>query len=53
MVKELVENSLDANAGMVEIDIIQGGHKAIVRDNGKGIVKHQLTLALVGMLPAK
>lgn len=47
VVKELVENSLDAGATNIEIDIEKGGHKRInIRDNGKGIDKDQLTLAL-------
>lgn len=47
VVKELVENSLDAGATAIEIDIRQGGHKSIViRDNGNGIEKQQLALAL-------
>ncbi|NOU52032.1 DNA mismatch repair endonuclease MutL [Pseudoalteromonas sp. JBTF-M23] len=47
VVKELVENSLDAGATKIQIDIERGGHKLIrIRDNGKGIVKDELTLAL-------
>ncbi|TKF22766.1 DNA mismatch repair endonuclease MutL [Vibrio genomosp. F6] len=47
VVKELVENSLDSGATRIDIDIEKGGAKLIrVRDNGKGIVKDQLALAL-------
>ncbi|WP_372769222.1 DNA mismatch repair endonuclease MutL [Pseudoalteromonas sp.] len=47
VVKELVENSLDAGATRIQIDIERGGHKLIrIRDNGAGIEKDQLTLAL-------
>jgi DNA mismatch repair protein MutL len=47
VVKELVENSLDAGATRIEIDIEKGGAKCIrVKDNGKGVCKEQLTLAL-------
>ncbi|MCF6283013.1 MAG: DNA mismatch repair endonuclease MutL [Candidatus Polarisedimenticolaceae bacterium] len=47
VIKELVENSLDAGATQIEIDIEQGGIKQIrVRDNGRGIHKDDLALAL-------
>ena len=47
VVKELVENSLDAGATTIKIDIEKGGAKRIrISDNGKGIVKDELTLAL-------
>ncbi|NVK54121.1 MAG: DNA mismatch repair endonuclease MutL [Alteromonadaceae bacterium] len=47
VVKELVENSLDAGANRIELDIERGGHKRIkLRDNGSGIVKDELELAL-------
>ena len=47
VVKELVENSIDAGADRIHIEIERGGHKLIkVRDNGAGIAKEQLTLAL-------
>ncbi|MBO1255794.1 DNA mismatch repair endonuclease MutL [Alteromonas sp. 5E99-2] len=47
VVKELVENSLDAGATSVEIDIEKGGHKRIrIKDNGGGIDYDDLVLAL-------
>ncbi|MDA9556757.1 DNA mismatch repair endonuclease MutL [Vibrio sp.] len=47
VVKELVENSLDAGANRIDIDIEKGGSKLIrIRDNGKGIAKDELELAL-------
>lgn len=47
VVKELVENSLDAGATRIDIDIERGGAKLIrVRDNGCGIGKDDLVLAL-------
>ncbi|EOY5093757.1 DNA mismatch repair endonuclease MutL [Citrobacter amalonaticus] len=47
VVKELVENSLDAGATRIDIDIERGGAKLIrIRDNGCGIRKDELALAL-------
>ena len=47
VVKEIVENSLDSEATLIEIDIEKGGHKRIlVRDNGSGIPHDELALAL-------
>ena len=47
VLKELVENSLDAGAQSIEIDIEQGGVKLIrIRDDGGGIAQIELALAL-------
>ncbi len=47
VVKELLENSLDAGASDIQIDIAAGGQKLIrIRDNGAGISKEELALAL-------
>ncbi|PKM10593.1 MAG: DNA mismatch repair endonuclease MutL [Gammaproteobacteria bacterium HGW-Gammaproteobacteria-3] len=47
VVKELVENSFDADARHIVIDIEQGGARSIkIRDDGCGIVKEDLPLAL-------
>ncbi|MDD4892932.1 MAG: DNA mismatch repair endonuclease MutL, partial [Candidatus Rickettsiella isopodorum] len=47
IVKELVENSLDADSQQINIDIDKGGIQRIrVRDNGHGIHKDDLILAL-------
>ncbi|HET8816609.1 MAG TPA: DNA mismatch repair endonuclease MutL [Pseudidiomarina sp.] len=47
VVKELVENSLDAGADQIIIEIEQGGRRLIrIRDNGGGIPRDELALAL-------
>ncbi len=47
VVKELLENSLDAASTKIDIEIEQGGTKLIrIRDNGQGIHKDDLALAL-------
>lgn len=48
IVKELIENSLDANANQITIELEEGGKQFIlIKDNGKGIVKEDLSLALL------
>ena len=47
VVKELLENSIDAGCQQVDIDVEAGGSKLIrVRDDGCGIDREDLTLAL-------
>ena len=47
VVKELLENSLDASASRIQVELEQGGVKRLmVRDNGHGIREDDLPLAL-------
>jgi len=47
VVKELLENSLDAGADRIDIELEKGGIKLIrIRDNGMGVEKDDLPLAL-------
>ncbi len=47
VIKELVENSLDAGAARIDINVEAGGLKSIqIIDNGCGIEKHDLAMAL-------
>ncbi|MBH1656763.1 DNA mismatch repair endonuclease MutL [Stenotrophomonas maltophilia] len=47
VVKELVENAIDAGASRVDIDLEEGGVRLIrIRDNGSGIAPEQLLLAV-------
>ncbi|MBK5243977.1 MAG: DNA mismatch repair endonuclease MutL [Eubacteriaceae bacterium] len=46
VIKELVENAIDAGATRITVDIEAGGkNKMIVRDNGCGIAYHEVPLA--------
>lgn len=47
VVKELLENALDSGATQIEITVEEGGEKSIVvSDNGRGIPKQELLLAV-------
>lgn len=47
VVKEVLENSLDAGASRIDVEVEQGGTKLIrIRDNGAGIERDDLALAL-------
>ena len=47
IVKELIENSLDARASKITVEVEQGGVKLIrIQDDGSGILKQDLALAL-------
>ena len=47
IVKELIENSLDARANKITVEVEQGGVKLIrIQDDGRGILKQDLALAL-------
>ena len=47
IVKELIENSVDAGASLIEVLISQGGKSLIqVKDNGWGISKKELPIAV-------
>jgi DNA mismatch repair protein MutL len=47
VVKELLENSVDAGAADIQVDILQSGRSSIrVTDNGRGMTKEDLVLAI-------
>ena len=47
VLKELCENSIDATASKLTIELERGGiQRILVRDNGTGIEKDQLSVAL-------
>lgn len=47
MLKELIENALDAGATSIDIEVENAGVKRLkISDNGHGILKHDLAMAL-------
>ncbi len=46
LIKELIENSVDAGADLIEVEFDGGGREVSVYDNGKGIPAEELALAL-------
>lgn len=47
VVKELVENSIDAGAGRIDVQVAEGGLKKIaVRDDGRGMYRDDIALAV-------
>ncbi|OPL18586.1 MAG: hypothetical protein AVO35_04435 [Candidatus Aegiribacteria sp. MLS_C] len=47
VVKELVENAMDAGASSISVELEQGGRKSItVRDDGCGMSRHDMLLAV-------
>lgn len=54
VVKELVENSIDAGATEIVVEVSEGGTKnIIIRDNGSGIHEDDLLLALTSHATSK
>lgn len=47
LIKELIENSLDAGATEIEVEFDDGGRRVCVRDNGSGISQEDLPLSVL------
>jgi DNA mismatch repair protein MutL len=47
LIKELIENSLDAGATEIEVEFDDGGRRVRIIDNGSGIAKADLPLAIL------
>lgn len=46
MIKELLENSLDANSTSIQIEVLNGGTYVKIADNGKGMSKEDVLLSI-------
>lgn len=46
MIKELLENSLDAGADSVKIEVFNGGKDVKISDNGSGMEKNDMMLSI-------
>ncbi len=46
MIKELLENSLDANSTKIDIEVLSGGSYVKISDNGKGMGKEDVLLSI-------
>jgi len=54
VIKELMENSLDAGASVVDVQIAEGGIRHIqISDDGQGILKDELSLAIASHATSK
>lgn len=46
LIKELIENSIDAGSTQISIEVSESGRNVVVKDNGKGIPPEHLSIAL-------